>query len=242
MKFVDLHIKPSTTNLDDIECIIQSASQLGYSAIGLKISVGLNESVVDQYKAFAKRHNVDLIKRIDLIPETPRQLLVELNKLRKKYEVISVECRTKTVSRQAAKDHRVDLLNFPLIYPRGLFDRAVAGLAKASNVAFEVNLMEIIKCREESLPKVLSEIQRRIWLAEAHKLRIVLSSGAEKPFDLRAPRDLASFLGLFGLNEQQMKNSISEIPLSIVHRNREKLDPSYVDVGIKTVKGASPNG
>jgi len=53
---------------------------------------------------------------------------------------------------------------------------------------------------------------------------------------LRRPRELAALAYLFGLDEALALEAISQNPVSIVKRNRQKLSPKFVAPGIRVIK------
>ena len=61
-----------------------------------------------------QNRGLDLASRVDLRPRSQNELVGLLRRLRRRFEIICVLCESKEVARQAAKDRRVDLLNFPL--------------------------------------------------------------------------------------------------------------------------------
>jgi RNase P/RNase MRP subunit p30 len=65
---------------------------------------------------------------------------------------------------------------------------------------------------------------------------IVVSSGVANEMLLRRPRELAALAYLFGLDETSALEAISQNPVSIVKRNRQKLSPKFVAPGIRVIK------
>ena len=55
---------------------------------------------------------------------------------------------------------------------------------------------------------------------------------------MRMPRDLASLGNLFGLNETEALDAVSNSPNTIVERNRKKLDSNFVAPGVKILSEA----
>jgi ribonuclease P/MRP protein subunit RPP1 len=188
-----------------------------------------------------KGQNMDISSRIDLLPPTPAKLLTDLSRYRKMFDVIGVLCQSKLVARQAAKDHRVDLLNFPFNHKRCAFDSAEAELASRSNTALEIDTAQLVKAKPQSLLYNLIQVRRAIENAKRYDIPIVVSSGATSVYDIRSPRDLASLMQLINLSGEQALNSISKIPVSIVQRNRRKLDKDYVESGVKIIRKGSEN-
>jgi RNase P/RNase MRP subunit p30 len=65
---------------------------------------------------------------------------------------------------------------------------------------------------------------------------IVVSSGATTEILLRKPREQAALAALFDWNETSALEAVSQNPVSIVKRNRQKLSSKFVAPGIRVIK------
>ena len=110
--FADLHLCPPTEN-HARESVIKKASEFGYELIAFSLPESTSISEITKLKRISRENNMDFVTRVDLSVRGPKELTKRLSKLRRKFELIAVVCESKQVSRQAAKDHRVDLLNYP---------------------------------------------------------------------------------------------------------------------------------
>ena len=82
------------------------------------------------------------------------------------------------MARQAAKDRRVDLLNFPsLDYHKRFFDRAEAELASGSLTALEVDVKPLLVLEGPSRVRLLMSLRREVAIAREFHVPIVVSSG-----------------------------------------------------------------
>jgi ribonuclease P/MRP protein subunit RPP1 len=180
---------------------------------------------------------IDLASRVDIKPKTHYDLTHQLRKLRRKFEVICVTCENKDVARQAAKDRRVDLLNFPsLDFRKRFFDRAEAELASNSLAALEIDTKPMLVLEGPSRVRLLSSLRREASIAREFHVPIVVSSGVTNETLLRKPRELAALASLFDLSETSALDAISQNPMSIVKRNRQKLSSKFVAPGIRVIK------
>lgn len=235
VKYADLHLKPPTSNMTEVGEIFRRASQLGYGTVGIALPTETPETLIEKCYTLAEEQGLDPVARLDLKPKTPDQLLRELGRWRRRYEVVAVECCTKQVARQAAKDHRVDILGFSFTLERSWLDAAEVELASSSNVSLEIDIVGILRADRGVMFRVLAELRRRVALVTKSKIGLVVSSGAEAALDLRGPRDLEAFIQLFGLTQKASKATVSSCPLEILRRNREKLDSSQAGFGVKIV-------
>lgn len=180
---------------------------------------------------------LDFASRADLAPRSSEELLKSLRRFRRKVELISVDCLSMSVARQAAKDHRVDLLAFSSSNPRDrFFDEAEARLASNSSAALEIDMGLLLRTVGPERARLLSSLRRETTIARKHDVAIVLSSNASYPHQLRGPHDFAALATLFGLDVASALKTMSAIPSTIVKRNREKLDDGYVASGIRILR------
>jgi ribonuclease P/MRP protein subunit RPP1 len=181
---------------------------------------------------------IDLASRVDLTPRNASELTATLRRMRRRFEVIAVECLSKRVARQAAKDHRVDILNFPSSVDarrRIRLDRQEASLASDANCVYEVNVADLLRQDRSTRPKLISLMRTEVDVAKRFDVPIIVSSGAQNLLQMRDPRGLASLLALLDLSEDERLDAVSKIPLGIVEANRGKLDSGFVAPGVRRV-------
>ncbi|MCL4430547.1 MAG: hypothetical protein M1167_07315 [Chloroflexi bacterium] len=235
--FCDLHLRVNPKDQQTAQRIIGKAARMGYRCISVPFASGPQEAEVAALKTLCTNAGSDFVLRADFKPRTQEDLMRFLRKFRRQFEVICVVCDSKEVARQAAKDRRVDLLNFPsLDYHKRFFDRAEAELASCSQAALEVDIKPLLVMEGPPRVRLLSCLRREVALAVEFHVPVVVSSGVAEENLLRLPRDLASLAYLFGLNEKQSLDAVSTGPAEIVQRNREKLSSKFVAPGIKVVK------
>jgi RNase P/RNase MRP subunit p30 len=83
---------------------------------------------------------------------------------------------------------------------------------------------------------ILSRLRDEVSTAKKNRVPIILSSGANNPFLLRAPREIAAIGTLLGLESTEALNAVSTIPYAITEQNRNKLSPDHVTIGVKLAK------
>jgi RNase P/RNase MRP subunit p30 len=236
--FVDLHLRLNPKDQQAAQHIFVKAAKLGYAQISVPSSPLPNhEDQVAQLKNLGSQTNLDFVSRIDFRPRNQEDLTRFLRKYRRKYEIICIQCDNKETARQAAKDRRVDLLNFPnLDYYKRFFDKAEAELSSNCQTALEIDIKPLLVLEGPPRTRLLSTLQREASLALRFHVPIIISSGISEEKFLRKPRDLASLGLLFGLGEAESLDSVSTNPSTIVARNREKLNPAFIAPGIKLIK------
>lgn len=232
-QFVDLHLRLNLKDQKISQRIINKAERLGYNNVG----VPNQDSSIEQINNLGLQTDIDFVSRIDYKPRNQEDLTRFLRKYRRKYEIVCVLCENKETARQAAKDRRVDLLNFPsLDYHRRFFDRSEAELSSKSQTALEIDIKPLLVLEGPPRTRLLSMLQREVALALRFHVPIVISSGIMEEKFLRKPRDMASLGFLFGLEEKESLDAVSTNPAKIISRNREKLSSSFIAPGIKLLK------
>jgi RNase P/RNase MRP subunit p30 len=235
-RFVDLHLRAPIKDLDEVERMIRKSSELGYHQVGLILSPNVKRDQITQLHNICTDAKIDLVKRVNLSPKTPGELLRNLRRLRRRFEVISVTCASKGVARQAARDRRVDLLNFSATDLRKrFFDHAEAELASKALSSLEIEMAPLLFLTGFSRIRLLSRLRREVETAERFKVPITISSGATDEYLLRGPHDYAALSTLFGMSMSSALCALSESPVALIGRNREKLGPHYVSPGIRVV-------
>jgi ribonuclease P/MRP protein subunit RPP1 len=235
--FVDLHLRVNPKDAKVTQRVIEKAAKLGYKAISIPFNGQLEEDQTSALKAACSQAGLDFVVRADFKPRNQEDLMRFLRKFRRKLEVICIICDNKEIARQAAKDRRVDLLNFPsLDYHKRFFDRAEAELASCSQTALEVDIKQLMIMRGPPRVRLLSSIRREVAVAKEFRVPVVISSGIGEEHLMRMPRDLASISYLFGLSETEALDTVSTNPMDIIVQNRAKMSSAFIAPGINVIK------
>lgn len=200
--------------------LVSAALVLGYSSIGLTQGV--------------EEEDIEIVKRLDLDPRNPNDLVRSLRGSRWNNEVITVNCRTKSVARQAGKDNRVDLITFPVTenWKQNSLDSQQANLMRDSGCGYLIDLSELLTENRLVLGKRIEFLKRNAKNALKRGLPVVASSCAVDKSGIRDPYGLASLLSLLDIDEDHALEMISDTPNKIVTQNREKLKDSYTLPGV----------
>jgi len=236
-RFADIHLRPSIEDSDRVERMISKSSELGYQMIAISLPPNITQNKISRLQKICSDANLDLVTRVDLAPKSSKELLHHLRRFRRSFEIVSVVCDSKSVARQAAKDRRVDLLTFPSTnIHRRFFDHAEAELASNALSALEIEMAPLLSLGSSSRIRLISSLRKESAVAEKLGVPVVLSSGATDEYLMRGPREYAALAGLFEMDSRVALRTLSEIPHSLVERNRGKLSPGYVAPGIRVVR------
>ena len=232
-RFIDLHVKPPPEP-DGLREMLELAAKLGFKGLGMVADMALLDSAM----GMAPDQGLDLVSRAGLRPKSPRDLTTSLGRIRGRFEVIAVDCHSKAVARQAAKDNRVDVLCFPATVQERRkvgFDRQEASLAAGASCSYEVNVSDLLGKGPRVASGLTSIIREEVGNARRFDVPLVVSSGACDPLLMRDPRGLASVLSLFDIGEEEGLDAVSTTPWRLVETNRGKLGPGYVLPGVWVV-------
>ena len=234
--YIDLHVCADMNDLAKASDLIEKASRLGYSAVAVPVQRSV-EVQMQGIRNVCRDLGVDLVSRVDFRPRNPDELLRNLRKHRRRFEIVAVLCDSKPVARQAAKDRRVDLLNFPQAdFRRRFFDSAEAELASEGLACLEIDARPLLVLEGADRVRLLSSLRRETATATDFHVPIVMSSGVSDAMLIRKPMELAALSSLFGLPGNLAADAVSAIPSAIVRRNREKLGIEFVAPGIRLVR------
>jgi RNase P/RNase MRP subunit p30 len=235
-RFADLHLRAPLNNFAQTKKMVKKAAELGYSLIAVPFPPNAGQREVGQLQRICSEAKVDFATRLNLSPRNSNELLRSLRHFRRKFELIAVTCPTKNVARQAARDRRVDLLQFSVTNLRKrYFDEAEAELASKAFASLEIEVSALLWLTGAPRIRLLSRLRREVAAAERLKVPITLSSGATDEYLMRGPYDWAALASLFDLSLSSALKALSENPYTKVERNREKLSPNYVAPGVRVV-------
>lgn len=233
--FADLHLRPPLEQIDETKRLIKRAIELGYHMIGIPLPIDADKGVIKSIKD--EFPEVDIVTRINLAPKNPRELLKLLSKVRWNFEIVAVECTSRGVALQAAKDRRTDILLFAPEDPsKHFFGESEAKLASEKSAALEINISPLLYLTGLTRINILRVLRREVLIAKKYNVPIVISSGASRPSLLRRPEDYAFLAHLIGMDLHDAKLALSDNPRSIVERNRRKLSENYVCPGVHIVR------
>ncbi|MGQ9564965.1 MAG: RNase P subunit p30 family protein [Candidatus Bathyarchaeales archaeon] len=236
-RFYDLHLRVPLSDFDLAERMINKASKLGYSGVGVPLPMHTFNETVSKLQRLCDSVGIDFVSRADFVPKSADDLLSLLRRFRRKFEVISVLCLSKTIARQAAKDRRVDLISFTSTdVKKRFFDAAEVELAANALTSLEVDLAPVILASSFERIRLLSSLRREVALADKFSVPVVFSSGASEEFFMRTPRDFAAVGLLFDTPLPRALDALSTNPSTIIKRNRAKLNPTFVAPGIRIIR------
>ncbi len=228
--FVDLHVCPRVEDELSSRRMARLLHVAGYSVVGLTLPTGLLRDRVAALKRAFGDEGVDTVSRVDLSANSRMELLRLLRRYRNLYDVVAVKCGNQTTAPIACRDRRVDLVFFDPRNPQAKFSHALARLLRGT---LEFNLISTLL--GEARSEILSRLAREAAIAREHGSKVIFSSGCTSASMVRSPSEISAIGESVGLSKELCNQAVSEEPLLIISRNRERRSPNYVEEGVKVV-------
>jgi len=240
MKFYDLHVHSDfSIGTSSVSAIAKMAKRLGLAGIAvadLFIDEPRLGKLREATEAAAKEHGIDVHTGVELQPKDPEELKRMLDAVRGVADVVIVAGGDYKVNRAACEDARVDILAHPEFGRKdnGLDEQCFAAAIK-NNVAIEINFRHVLFSYKRSRAHVLEHIATNIRLANEKGAKLIVCSGANSTWEMRDARQMIAVTNVLGMDLSKAFLSSSEIPLSIIARNRKVLDGTEIGKGIELV-------
>ncbi|XP_052897223.1 ribonuclease P protein subunit p30 isoform X1 [Anopheles moucheti] len=223
--FSDLCIPEARTA--DLEPIIREAVELGYRnvAIEQRMDVTKGEGASNKHDVVPKAYclkalkasfggQIRLLNRLTVIfSEASVSLALNRSTNIRSYNVIAALPTSESSFQYACQTMACDIVTYNGGTIRMRMMRKFYYLAVDRNIAFELKYA----------PAIVDSSERKATIARAHRYHsygksknVLISSEARNPFQLRSPYDVANLGLIFGLSEEQSKESIRGIPNRIL--------------------------
>ncbi|XP_040291471.1 ribonuclease P protein subunit p30 [Bufo bufo] len=219
--FVDLNLTNCMT-VKKLQSVIEMAAHLGYSAVAINHIAEFENKKPEIVKPIStkdlfaspptvqgKSTPIQILKRLTVIASDPSHfnVLRSTSPVTRLYDIVAVYPKTEKLFHAACTAIDVDIIciNVTEKYPF-FFRRPPVNAAIERGIFFELIYTPSIK--DSTLRRYT--ISNALSLMEICKGKnIIISSGAEKPLELRGPYDVATLGLLFGLSERSAKAALS---------------------------------
>ena len=120
----------------------------------------------------------------------------------------------------------------PMHFRSSGLNQVLCKLAKKNKVVIAVPLKQIIDSKNQAL--ILGRTIQNIALCKKYKVMHAIASFAEKPYKIKSPNDMISFMISLGMTVPEAKKSVTAIGEKI-KSNLKKKSPDYIRKGIKII-------
>ena len=112
----------------------------------------------------------------------------------------------------------------------------MAKLATKNNVAIEINFREILLSSKNTRSQIMHKMAENVKLCKKYQTPMIITSGAVTHWQLRDPHILVSMGCLLGLELNEAKKTISEVPEKIIKMIKERKNKRWIRPGVKIVE------
>ncbi|XP_010893904.2 ribonuclease P protein subunit p30 [Esox lucius] len=215
--FMDLNVS-YTTDKKRLQGLIEKAAHLGYSIVAINYVVDMQQKKqeIDKPKCVSelfdtfpivqgKSRPIKVLNRLTIVATDPSHF--RPTAVYKAYDLVAVFPKTEKLFHAACMTFDVDIIcvavseKLPFYFKRSPVNGAIE-----RGVFFELSYT----------PAIRDSTMRRYTIANAVSLmetckgkNVIVTSGAERPLELRGPYDIANLGLLFGLSEQDGKAAVS---------------------------------
>ncbi|MFB6241666.1 MAG: RNase P subunit p30 family protein [Candidatus Nanosalina sp.] len=173
----------------------------------------------------------DSYETVFLKAEDWGELKKEIQRERENCDVLVFCGGDEELNRKSVEDGRIDVLLHPEKGRKDSgVDQVIAEKASENSVAIGLDFRQLSAPPKKQM-HILSHWRKNLKLCEKYGTPYLITTCAEEKHDLRAPRDLESFIDSIGYNGEKTLETHQDI----LERNRKILEP---DTGSKEVKDA----
>ena len=214
--YTDLHLNSNLSiGVDSPIDMIQMAFKLGYSYVCF---ADFNNFPFKKIQEFKKNitTEVKVLTRIDIIGENVRAIKQRLQNIRPYIDIIGLKCEKKAIFNWALQDSRIDLLTFFNYSNFYLLTYEAAKLATRNLKAIEIFVRPLILNTGLNRSKLIRLLRKSVHNIVRAKTPFVITSGAQSIYEMRAPRELITLMGLADLPKELCKKAVSTYPIKII--------------------------
>ncbi len=223
MRYADLNIVLGPKS--PVNRLVDMGTQLGYSVLGILGNYPISSDSSD---------TVTLCPRAEATSKRLSSLRKEVGRIRHKFLVVAFPLGGIETTNWAAEEGLVDLLTVnPRTNPK--LRKTTARLAAGSGTALEIPILPLLRTTGLVRSKIIKTFSETIRTAKQSGMKVILSSGAFHPLQIRSPRALQHIGMLLGLERSEAKAAVSDIPIGIIEHNIRRMSDNYILPGVEIV-------
>ena len=239
MKFYDLHLKSNLSDGENsVEDMIRFAEKLGYSGIIICDNFESKEKLIELANSIKQvETELEVYPGAFINADSVNVLKEKISKSREKAVIVVVAGGDYEINRAACEDPRVDILAHP---EQGRIDSGLDDVcmeaAAHNNVTIQINFREVLYSFRKQRSYTLNHVSKNIELAEHFRTPVIICSGAQSIWDMRAPRELVSVANVLGLDIGKAFLGVTSIPQQIIEENKKTLEGKKITEGVEVVE------
>lgn len=160
------------------------------------------------------------------------ELKRKITQNREKADILAFKGGDEKLNRKAIEEPRLDVLLHPeKNREHSGLNHILAEKAAENYVAIGLDFSYLYHSSRRDL--VMKDWRKNINLLEKYNAPYIITTRAQKSYQLRAPRDLASLINELGGSGQK---AVKETPSKILERIKKRKNPDFVNPGVDEVK------
>ena len=235
MKFYDLHAETVEHN---IQQMADFAERLGYSGLAICNSFENIEKLKElKNKISETESNIEVFSGAVIHAKNPQEMNDLVNKVREHVLIVIVAGGDYNINRAACENSKVNILATPEKQRKDSgFDHVMAKLAAENKVAVELCFRDYLHAYKKIRSYVLTHMRRNAMLAQSFDVALIVTSGAENIWDMRAGRELATLASACGIEREKAVRTVTDTAKWIIDRVKAVKSPEHVTAGVEIAK------
>ncbi len=198
----------------------------GYIILGEKYKKSKKENLVEPLQK---------ITRVEIKESKVEKIRSLLPKVRKQYELVSVNTSSAKVAQWVVKDNRVDILTVPYKSIKEIITQNLANVAANNQTFLEIDI-SFLTFSNSFFPSIqMRGLSRVIHLIIREKAPFILTMNVENPLEFRDERSIIAMANLVGIPNKAIKENMRKFKERI-ELNRNKLSPDFIAPGVRKVE------
>ncbi len=210
-----------------IEQALERAKELELSKIGF---LSYLSEVKDVSGWVKKTEREGLVPGVVIRTDKPDVMNRLVDKVRKKVPLLVVEGKPYSVHRAACSNPKVDVLCSPERNRKDCgFDHVCARMAADNSVALGLCFRDLIDSYGKKRSSILGKMRTNVSLSQKFNTPLVIVSGAQDVWEMRAGKELASLGNLLGLELDQSLAAVDSTPQTILNNLKKSTSVEGVE-------------
>ncbi len=219
------------TRLEDVSEIKKHAGffrEMGWD--GIVVGVPYNRTEEARRKA-GKIKDIDVVIGAEINVKSPQEAKKIAKRVRPKAEIVIGIGGTGEMNRAIVETPEFDVLSGHIQENRTLgINHVLSRLAKKNDVSICLEFNPVLMSSGKTRAMIMSAMIESCRMISKYGSPFVVCSGAFSKWDMRSPHELVVFGKMLGLDEADVKRSMSDV---LVKRNRKRLEGKIVMKGVE---------
>lgn len=176
-------------------------------------------------------YETDVVNGIEIDRDSLGSASGAVGNHRSEYTLVLVRGGSRETNRFAAEEPRVDVLTRSMA-GRGDVNHVIAKAAARNGVRIEFDFGPVLRTSGGRRVRALSDLRKLRELVNQYDVPYVVSAGARRHLELRAPRELAAVGEVIGFSRDAVRAGLREWG-RLAARNRTLQDGSFIEPGVR---------